>query len=342
MSFFLIGSAPSSGSTLLADLLDSSNFSACGEETKIFANKHIYNNFEYFKANFEKGFRLYTVHNYGKIYFHFLCKYGINLQEFKEILTNSSNVKDFVKILKLKYLAFRGKKIDGILFEKTPENLNALNEFLQTFNSYFIAIVRNPLYVYKSLKRRGFPDYIALLTWLVDNAKLVKYKNNEKVLIIKYEDLVNDPFETVSDIFKQIGFPISAKKLKKGYLNNNYKKYCSIKLKEWRIKDFGKIRNANTLENINKKDLENFGRMMNVKITKNYANFFDIKEISFKELCDIFNYKIDYIKTDKIITPTTLERKWILNRWKFDLKNNEATEKDKAYYINIIEKVNTP
>lgn len=96
MNFYLVGSVPSSGSTLLADLLDSTSFSVCGEETKIFANKNIYRDFEYYKNNIDRGFKLSFLHSYGKIYFNFLHKYGLNLKEFKEILENSNSLKEFV------------------------------------------------------------------------------------------------------------------------------------------------------------------------------------------------------------------------------------------------------
>ncbi|GAB6045538.1 hypothetical protein JCM11957_11360 [Caminibacter profundus] len=324
---------------MLADLLDSTSFSVCGEETKIFANKNIYRDFEYYKNNIDRGFKLSFLHSYGKIYFNFLHKYGLNLKEFKEILENSNSLKEFVNIFKLKYLALRGKDINGILFEKTPENLNTIKEFLDHFDSFFIAIVRNPIFVYKSLKRRGFPDYISLLTWLVDNAKLAKYMKNEKVIVVKYEELVKNPFETVKNIFKKIGYTISTEELREWYLSNNYRKYCSIKLKEWNVKSFGKIVNANLLEKVTKEDLEKMGMLMNVKISKKYAEFFDVGEFSFKELCDFFGYDIDFIKTTEIPKPSISEKKWMLNRWKYDMRHGEAIKEDRDYYVKVIERI---
>jgi len=88
MKFALIGNSPSSGSTFLADLLDSSNYSACGEELGIFSNKHLYD-FEQFKKNPKLKSNLYSLY-FVRTYWHqdYFHLYGFNNEELLALIKN--------------------------------------------------------------------------------------------------------------------------------------------------------------------------------------------------------------------------------------------------------------
>ncbi|MCK4882859.1 MAG: hypothetical protein KAR31_11720 [Candidatus Omnitrophica bacterium] len=88
----IIGNSPSSGSTLLADLLDSTNVSACGNELNLFSNKNIYN-FTEFKKNIRRSSATFSVGRIrNTINVHRLYGYGLNEKEFVEFIKSSENL----------------------------------------------------------------------------------------------------------------------------------------------------------------------------------------------------------------------------------------------------------
>ena len=196
--FVLVGNSQSSGSSFLADLLDSTPYSCCGEELGVFSGKRLYD-FSRFKANILQrsiASSVYALSN-GLITKD-LHSYGFNIETFAALCRESEDILDFTERFADYVTALRGKPGNALVFEKTPQNISCIGEFLDAFkDSYFVYVVRNPLFVYASLLRRNFPPYIALSTWLIDVARYARYKDHERVIPIRYEDLVEDPYAVV-------------------------------------------------------------------------------------------------------------------------------------------------
>ena len=202
-----VGNAPSSGSTFLADLLDSLPFAVCGPEINLFSVKSNFTNFTYLKKSGFSSSRSPVIYERRQRLLDWrLCNYGIDRLLLKLILKESSSLKDFSINIFDVFSNFRGKQCK-LYFEKTPQNIHCAKIFLDTFkDSFFLHIVRNPLYVYKSLLKRNFPPYIAVNTWLIDESRSYELINHPRFITIYYEDLVKKPFNSISNTFLKIHF----------------------------------------------------------------------------------------------------------------------------------------
>lgn len=342
----IIGNAPSSGSSFLADLLDSTPYSACGPEINIFSNKGIYNFGEYKKNIYQTSkTSTYCLLRNGTN-FHRLYSYGLNIAEYKNLMNEANNLDKFIRSFAENFLALRGKNDDAIFFEKTPQNLNCLGEFLNHFkDSYFIHIVRNPIYVYPSLLKRGIPKYISLLTWLIDVAKYFKYKENSRVVLIKYEDLVEKPFKMASDLLKKISKKeVSESEIESGFKNNRYRKFHSKKISSWTIPQYGVVWDANK-QKLNPEHLMDFSKLFNAKLNSTFANIFNLAEISFLDAVREFGYYNEIIKelnsinlSSELPLKSSKDKKRLYYKWFRDFIAREANIAHLRYYLNPIEK----
>lgn len=95
MTLSLVGNAPSSGSTLLADLLDSTLLTACGPELEFFCNKRLYNFREFQKAP-DKTSNVVTLRATGIFpRYDRLSAYRLNRSGLKRMIRNASSLKNF-------------------------------------------------------------------------------------------------------------------------------------------------------------------------------------------------------------------------------------------------------
>ncbi len=346
MIIAIVGNAPSSGSTFLADLLDSTPYSACGPEINIFSHKRLYD-FHRFKRNIYQSSPTSTYCLLReRIKFRQLHKYGLNAAEFRQLVEQSRSVREFAEQFGRRFLALRGKPPEGIFFEKTPQNLSCIEEFLTHFpEGYFIFLVRNPAHVYASLLRRGIPPYIALLTWYIDAARYLPYRHHPRVISLRYEELVAAPFQRVANLLKQIGdLDIAPEEIERNYQNNDYRRFHSKKLPSWSIKEYGKIGDANR-NPLPPQQTRELSRLWNTQIRGPFARRFGLAEIDFesllKELC--------YLKPVQALLPSPpCERKLpartlrdslrLTHKWFRDFVAGDARVMDWRYYLNPIER----
>lgn len=344
----IIGNSPSSGSSFLADLLDSTPQSVCGEELNLFSNRAFYD-FKNFKKNIRKSSLTCGIHGFrNRINFHRLHLYGMNEKDLQDLIEHSTNLKDFTNKFILRFMTLRGKNTAGILFEKTPENVNCIHEFLTHFpESYFIHIVRNPLYVFPSLLKRNFPPYIAITSWLIDVAKFIKYKNHPHIIQIKYEELVKDPFRITRQILKSTAniLNISEEQIKTDYENNKYRELFAPRITSWSINTYGKVKNAN-INKLSEDILSILSSLLNYKITSAYAKHFDIAQISFLDALNEFDYTDEVLeslknshKSKAKIKKDNLDYLRLFYKWTKDFQYGDASIFKLPSYLNPIEKI---
>jgi len=334
----LVGNSPSSGSTFLADLLDSTPFTVCGNELNIFSNRFLYD-FQNFKKN------PYRTSNSPQIAvtglfprYDWFETYGFSQNDWLKWIKQSDTIQELANYFTEHCLKYRKKDSDGVVFEKTPENLNVIEPFLETFpDSHFLSIVRNPLYVYSSMRKRGFGNYIASLTWLVDCARLLQYKDHPRVTFIKYEELVLDPFKIIEETLSKITRKnIAAKKIEEQYGQNNYRKNNTKKIATWSVNTHGKVFNANQRK-ILEKDINLFAPALSYRINPEYADVFDILKVDFEQVLKEFGYYQEV----KSIVPSVrgkLEKevkdyKKLMAKW-YHFKKNERRKGSINTFLN--------
>ena len=343
----LIGGAPSSGSTFLADLLDSTVYSACGVELNIFSNKKIYDFCKY-KKNIRQGSILSSVYACEQpINFYKLPSYGLDEEKWSKIVQSCGTINDFAEKLAEHFFSFRGKEQARVFFDKTPENINCLREFLNNFqSSYFIHIVRNPLYVYRSLVRRNNLRYVSLIAWLIDVAKYFKYKGDKRVIVVRYEDLVKNPYTIVRDILRLHNITnISEAEIENNYKNNIYRKTHARRQKDWEVQEYGVIANANKKVFGNEELIEMAG-LLKVKVNSEYAYFFDIAEISFIDAIKELGYYEEVVQRlstfeNKACFPKKMraDYKRLFSKWLRDAIRGDAGLSALKFYLHPVEKI---
>ncbi len=322
----VIGCPSSSGSTLLGDLIDSTPHSACGQELDLFCSKKILKN----KTNIVESDSIASPYRRRpKLRIERLHGYGVNKQEIKQAYNSFNNFKEFIDWFVEYYLSFRGKQSPLLFVEKNPVNVHNIGQILNIDeHTFFLFLVRDPYYTCRSMNKRGRSWYIACATWLSCVASFLPYINHPRVMLLKYEDLVNDPFVKVCELLTNVlNIKPDPVEIEERYKNNFYRKFRSKKITAWSINDYGSIKNAN-LKNLQKTEIQNVNYYLNYKIDKKYAKHFGMENISFQHAMKKLNYTIldneTFAKKNKI-SSNIADRKKLFLKFILDFTRNDVS-----------------
>lgn len=281
----LVGNAPSSGSTFLSDLLDCTGVSASGPELNLFSNSRLYDFSTYQLGPWRCGPSASAHTTRNCIFRNELPAYGLDAAGYERLVQESPDFVTFTQAFAGRFMALRGKSEAGVLFEKTPQNINAIGRYLSASpDGWFIHIVRNPVHVYASLLKRGFPPWIALVTWLVDVAQFLPFSRHPRVLLVRYEDLVREPFRVIRDVLgttcamtglTEEGFMTS-------YRDNAYTRLYSGRVDSWSVQQTGVVRDANR-KAVDPVVLARFAAGLDLAVNPAYARAYGFPAIEFRE-----------------------------------------------------------
>lgn len=341
----LVGNAPSSGSTMLADLLDSTARTASGPELGMFATRYFYS----------WGANILRTSSSSCLYLRrcglnpgVLHSYGLNRAGLLEMIRSSNSPVAFSERFARHFLILRGKDPEGVVFEKTPENVNCLEDFLRISDtSRFVHIARNPLYVASSLRKRGFPSFVALATWFVDVARYLPFASHPRVFSVRYEDLVQSPFPIVASIIAWAsGRDIDPAAIEAGFSSNPYRELHETRIASWGSKGVGRIVNANT-RSLPEEECAAMAAMLGVKIGRRYGRRFGLPEVSFAEVLRKLGYHNEVMAAVRPYL-TTVNRTpakdlgasiLLIRKWLTDFVHGEAAACGPSCYLNPIEPV---
>lgn len=338
-----LGNCPSSGSTFLADLLDSTAYSAVGPELNLFSIETLYEE-EGFRRFFMQKSRCSSVYlRRNGLVFDDLCAFGLNAKRLEQMVAKCDGLDDFLSQFARSFLALRGKDLSGVVFEKSPQNIYCVRQYLKKTDNPFIHIVRNPIDVFLSLKKRGFSTGIALITWLIDEAKIYEFANHDQVKIIRYEDLTDRPFEITANLLSSVGsFKVDQADVEAGFKNNPYRKYHTVKLASWNQKGFGETGKRKRRE-LSDEEKRSLAALKKLKVSKAYAEIFDLPEVSFVQLLsklgyeESFNSAIGDAEGDFELSRS--EQYKLCRKFTGDLKHGDAHLKDLGSYMKPVEKI---
>ncbi len=203
---FLITSAGSSGSHLLGILLDSHPDIMVGPELFLLNKRTIYREYSFFQKNILSWLREgLPGDGPGKArgFFRGVEFYGWDRRMIPHLARETSSLKEFLQVFFGVMMVKRHKKMWG---EKLPDNVNCIKEFLELFpDGKIIHLVRDGRDVAVSLLRRNISIRFAAESWLYANSKVLEWKNDSRVLLVKYEDLVSTPWEVLRLVQKHLG-----------------------------------------------------------------------------------------------------------------------------------------
>jgi hypothetical protein len=335
----LIGNSPSSGSTFLADLLDSSNLGASGPESGIFLQPS-WNNWEEFKNSIEKttvSKTYYRVKNFPV--YNGLYGWGIDKNRLHQMIISSNSNAEFKALFSKRFLALRGKNENGTVFEKTPENMGNISSILLS-ETPFLVIHRNPIHVIKSLKRRGFSTYKALSTWMIDVAHYLKHEKNPLVRAISYEELLENPFKITSEIISfYSGNSESSEELQQRYENNSYRNYFAVRVESWENQEIGV--STPILKPFTKEDIKLLKRIQSARISKTAAKIYDVEPLTFKQIITRLKYDnllpiVEKKETPSAMSLTTREKLKLSRKFAHGVKSGQLLATSwKSFYQPI-------
>ncbi len=287
-----IGNAPSSGSTYLADLLDSLPFAVCGPELHLFSPLDHYRRF---RANYRRDFgRSSSPACYAMFGDRFgdweFAEYGLDRQTVAKLRQESASFADFSGKLFHHYAEHRGKAAT-LFFEKTPENIHSAAAFLETFpQSVFVHIVRDPLHVYRSLRRRGFGFYLAASTWLIDVSAAWALREHPRFLTVRYEDLVDDTQAEIQRLLERLGHSAAHLDIASLYSENTYRAERP-RLDSWRYSAYGTMGDANEAA-VSDEDRAAAAFMAGLSVNPAYAARFDLPIVRLRDLAEHYGYEV--------------------------------------------------
>ena len=302
----VVGNSPSSGSSLLGVLLDSTPISLCGPELNLFTSYRLFEDYsKYKKKPFSSEYSPSIYIQSNSLNSDRLVHYALSKSSYTDMVNDARNANELVALFSERYCGFRGKK-GAIWVEKTPQNISNLSNIQLLDNVNFLHIVRNPLYVISSLVKRGMQIEIAALTWLFEVSHYMTHSNDNS-FYVKYENLVASPWQTVSSIMSKItDFIVSPVDVEHGYKNNYYRKVISQKLSSWEYSQHGNIGNANK-KILDKAILSVAKEMTDYKLSSEYSSCEGVIDVSFIDAIEYFGYKnevlcvLDNVKPSNVL-----------------------------------------
>ena len=288
-----ICNSPSSGSTLLADLLDASMFGVCGPELNFFSNVLAYKSFNNYRENpFAASYSSSLYKSYNALNHRELSHYGLCKDRVRRIAHESNSFKCMAERVACFYTKWRDRP-DAVWFEKTPENIDCIKHYIDCTPCCAIHIVRNPLNVAYSLWRnRGFSLGTAIFTWLFDVAHVVPALGNERLIEVRYEQLVEAPWQLVSNIVNRLkGCKVlTPQDLEKAYTSNPYRIKAVKKVASWGVNKYGVIRNANKPIQ-DERFLRAFRAALDYRVSDDWAHRFSVEPLSYRQALSLFGYE---------------------------------------------------
>lgn len=236
-----IGGAPSSGTTLLADLLDSVPGLACDPELGFLSVEEAYSWSEAFVRNAARGESFPSVSPYSAPRPFFNMKYldlvGLDEHGLASMIKQSQHLGDFVDRYRRHRESIRDRSID-VLAEKTPVNVAMAQCFLDTFpEGRFVHVVRDPRHVVGSLLHRGFGLAEATVIWSQQVTHGVRLINHPRVDTVQYAELLSDPFDVAARIAMSVGVVADPKVVRDNFQHNEFRAALP-RVKSWRVPSF--------------------------------------------------------------------------------------------------------
>jgi hypothetical protein len=210
----LIGGSGSSGSTLLAVILDRHPQITCGPEMSLFNKRVLYGDYELVRARFRTWLRRgVSTDGYSALprVLRMRQRDGLSEDLLCEMVDASRDLREFVIHLQRHCTERRGKRYFA---EKTPSNVYCFGEFARLFpGCRLIHVIRDGRDVVCSLRKRGLSLFEGASMWLYNVAAGMASRHLPQYLEVRYEDLVTDPRQVVPGICEHIGVEYSDRML---------------------------------------------------------------------------------------------------------------------------------
>lgn len=209
----IIGGCGGSGTSLLRQVLNRHSKIYIAPETHVFAKNRIYRDWDSARGQLTKR-SVFGLRTSGLTMF---TGFDLKHSDFTSANPLDNKENDFTEVVEQlfsKPMNAKGKVIWG---EKTPNNAYHFPDILRTLpNSKCIMMVRNPYDNITSLINRKYSISHAVSRYLLTNAFGLRVQDTQRLIILKYEDLVKSPQRTLHTLMDQLGLGYEDKMLHPG------------------------------------------------------------------------------------------------------------------------------
>ena len=305
----IMGGSGSTGSSLLKNILNRHPEIFSGGETAFFAKKMIYRDWKKARTRVLKR-KFFGLQNHGWHIYNgtdlLQKEYLWEKEHLKVLLGKSTTVDEFTT-------AFYSRSLElndaSIWLEKTPANSACFSSFLDVFpNGKVIHIVRNPLDTIASLVSRGFDLYYATGIYLLNTASGIGSQDSTRSHTVKYEDLINDPTDTVQRIcsFLEVNYAGNMLEPQGEVVDNS--KLGGWNFDETKAIEKGAVGRFNKLSDEKQNDILEAINLIHVN--GQGKGYYETNIQNVKEICDVLKYEFyDIGKTSTYKTLKSLQNK---------------------------------
>lgn len=286
-----IGGSPSTGSSLLRQILNRNSQIFCAPELHLFCKPSLYEDWDKYKQ------RILRKSFFGLPSAGFHSFVGFDLSEVPQI--DKISIKHWIKE-SLSFIEFSNRVLNEIskrdcriIGDKTPANSCLFFKFLQQFpNGKVIHIVRNPYDVIASLVSRGKDVYFACCLYLYNTQKGLLTKDFKNYLLVRYEDLVEQSQKTTENICLFLDVEFEDIMLSPTTRNTITKQEETTQLEGWKYDESGQIERGSvgrfeTLDKLFQEKIRYYLDSMRLATKDTSSKFF-----SFKEVCELLEYEV--------------------------------------------------
>jgi len=211
----LIGGSPSTGSSLLVNLLNRNSRLFAGPETYLFIHPKLFHDWERNKGYLLRPAKLWGLKAPGWFLMNgallLQAEFGWERAELEELVRASNSLPEFAERFFARPLQRSGA---SIWVEKSPANAQTLALFPEHFPSgKVIHCTRHPLDVVASLQARGLSPWYAAGAYVFHTAFALKAERLPQYHLVKYEALVSEPESTLRAVCRFLGVPYEARML---------------------------------------------------------------------------------------------------------------------------------
>ena len=198
-----IGGSGSTGSSVLANVLNRHSRLFCGPESYLYTKEQLFDDWNTTKVKILDGkIKSFPWHRYSRVDIDHEA-FDWDRRKLRELINYSPDIFEFSEEFFGNALRAE-RKYHWI--EKTPSNVYCFRELEQRFpNCYLINTIRNPYDTIASLNRRGFSVYYATSLYLLNTAIGLAMKDYENHIPIVYEEMVTRPKEVISQLCMRLG-----------------------------------------------------------------------------------------------------------------------------------------
>jgi len=203
----LIGGSPSTGSSLLVNMLDRHPALSAGPETYLFIHPRLFTDWRSYKRYLLRTSKVGGLKSPGWFLMNgaqlLQASYGWSLPELEQLIEAAPGLPTFAD----RYMARRMEALGALSWvEKSPANVIAFPDFFRCFSrARIIHTTRDPYDAAASLLARGRSAYQAAGAYIVHTALALRVFDHPGAHLLRYEALVADPAGAMRAVLAFLG-----------------------------------------------------------------------------------------------------------------------------------------